>query len=219
MANKRIPMEADKFYHIYNHAVGNENLFRNDDNFNYFMLKYKEYCNPIVETYAYCLMPNHFHLLISMKNDTKLIRFYKNKYPKFKDIAEKDPTDFENPQGLNNLISLQTSKHFGNFFNAYAKAFNKQQQRRGSLFEADFRRIEVSSDEYLRKLAHYIHYNPIHHGFTNDIKNWKFSSYRAFLSSKKTHLAKQEVINWFDDLENLIYFHKKDIDNFKSDFD
>jgi len=214
MANKRIQLEANKFYHIYNHAVGDEVLFKDADNYKYFLKKYAEYINPIVKTYAYCLMPNHFHFLISIRDDNELIEFYKKKYVKFDDKTE-DPAGFQNPQGL----SMQTSRHFGNFFNAYAKAFNKQQNRRGSLFEDDFRRIEVREEKYLRNLVYYLHNNPVHHGFTDDVTNWQFSSYRTFLSNKNTNIEKQEVVNWFDDLENFKYFHKKRLDGFESDFE
>jgi REP element-mobilizing transposase RayT len=41
---------------------------------------------------------------------------------------------------------------FSNLFNAYAKAFNKQQNRTGSLFEKHFKRIRLDSEEYLKKL-------------------------------------------------------------------
>ncbi|NPA44548.1 MAG: hypothetical protein GXO49_03340 [Chlorobi bacterium] len=226
MANKRISIEANKFYHIYNHAVGDDVLFKDDDNFRYFLQKYAEYISPIAKTYAYCLMPNHFHFLISVRNDNELFDFFKKKYEKFKDKAE-DPAGFQNPQGLlstnrqknNELISLQISKHFGNFFNAYAKAYNKQQNRRGSLFEDDFKRIEVKGEEYLRNLVYYLHYNPVRHGFTNGVDDWQFSSYRAFLSNKITNVEKQEVISWFEDLENFIYFHKKGLVDFDADFD
>ena len=34
-----IPLESDKFYHIFNHAVGNEKLFANNDNYTYFLKK------------------------------------------------------------------------------------------------------------------------------------------------------------------------------------
>ena len=64
MANNRIPIEADNFYHIYNHAVGKENLFENEQNYLFFLQKFAEYFNPVVETFAYCLMPNHFHFII-----------------------------------------------------------------------------------------------------------------------------------------------------------
>ncbi len=219
MANKRIIIEANKFYHIYNHAVGDELLFKNNDNFKYFLLKYAEYINPIAKTYAYCLMPNHFHFLISIRSDIELLKFYKKKYVKFKDKLE-DPAGFQNPQGLlpNELISKQTSKHFGNFFNAYSKAFNKQQNRRGSLFEDDFKRIEVKKDKYMKDLVCYIHNNPIHHGFIDNIRTWKFSSYQAFLTNKNTNIEKPEVISWFNDLKNFIYSHKNETNNYKPDF-
>ncbi len=86
MANKRITIGANKVYHIYNHAVGSEYLFRNNDNFKYF--------NPVVDTYAYCLLPKHFHLLIKIKDDVELIKVYKLKYRSF----NLDPVGFQNPQ-------------------------------------------------------------------------------------------------------------------------
>ena len=220
MANKRIIIEPNKFYHIYNHAVGNELLFKNFDNYRYFLQKYTEYIYPVAKTYSYCLMPNHFHFLISIRNDNELLKYYKKKYVKFKSKAE-DPAGFQNPQGLlaDELISIQTSKHFGNFFNAYAKAFNKQQNRRGSLFEDDFKRIEVKEDKYLLNLVCYIHNNPVYHGFTKSINNWNFSSYQTFLINKDTNIEKQEVINWFDNLENFIYFHQKEQESFEIDFE
>ncbi len=57
-------MESDKFYHIFNHANGRENLFEEDENYRYFLQQCEKYISPIAETYAYCLMPNHIHFLI-----------------------------------------------------------------------------------------------------------------------------------------------------------
>jgi len=37
MGNIRIPLEPDKYYHIYNHAVGRDNLFKCDDNYLFFL--------------------------------------------------------------------------------------------------------------------------------------------------------------------------------------
>ena len=56
--------EAGKFFHVYNRAVGNENLFFSDSNFYYFLNQYQKILSPFLETYAYCLIPNHFHFLI-----------------------------------------------------------------------------------------------------------------------------------------------------------
>lgn len=64
--------EPGVFFHLFNHGNGNDNLFRCDDNYNYFILKYTEYIKPIVDTYAYCLLPNHFHYLIKIREEEKL---------------------------------------------------------------------------------------------------------------------------------------------------
>jgi putative transposase len=62
-----IPLQPDTSYHIYNHANGFENIFSHEANYWYFLEKYKLYIEPIAETYACCLMPNHFHLVIRIR--------------------------------------------------------------------------------------------------------------------------------------------------------
>ena len=62
-------LSANQYFHIYNHAIGNENLFREEKNYNFFIKKYIKYIVPHTETYAYCLMPNHFHLLLKVNNE------------------------------------------------------------------------------------------------------------------------------------------------------
>jgi REP element-mobilizing transposase RayT len=61
------PLQPDRSYHIFNHANGFENIFRIEANFVYFLEKYRLYISPIAETYAYCLMPNHFHLVVRIR--------------------------------------------------------------------------------------------------------------------------------------------------------
>lgn len=52
-------------YHLYNHANGSMSLFLKPGNYQYFMDKYKHYVHKYVDTYAYCLMPNHFHFIFN----------------------------------------------------------------------------------------------------------------------------------------------------------
>ena len=63
------PIYANTFYHIYNRGNNYEKIFFNDNNYYYFLNKYDKYLSSVVETYAYCLIPNHFHLLIKTKDD------------------------------------------------------------------------------------------------------------------------------------------------------
>jgi len=72
-------MQPGLTYHIYTHANGSENLFRNDENFRYFLKRYKEFIPGVADTLAYCLMPNHLHLLVCVKDEKELAAFFKNK--------------------------------------------------------------------------------------------------------------------------------------------
>lgn len=80
--------EAGKIYHIYSRAIGKEKLYLNEENYKFFLKKYHEYCSTIFETIAYCLIPNHFHLLVRLKLDatnevvTKSFSDFLNSYSK-----------------------------------------------------------------------------------------------------------------------------------------
>jgi putative transposase len=95
---------------------------------------------------------------------------------------------------------------FSNFFNSYAKAFNKENGRTGSLFEKHFKRIKLENEEYLRNLIVYIHLNPKNH-LDLDFKKFKFSSYQSFLSNKETKLEREEILNLFGGIENFVFYH------------
>ncbi|MGY6523041.1 MAG: hypothetical protein ACXIUD_15015 [Mongoliitalea sp.] len=68
-------MEPGQSYHIYNHANGMENIFREEENYRFFLQQYKNYLGDVVDTYAFCLMPNHFHLLVGVKQTPDLTGF------------------------------------------------------------------------------------------------------------------------------------------------
>jgi REP element-mobilizing transposase RayT len=65
-------IERDKYYHLYNRSNNNEVVFKEEESYNYFLKKYHSYCDPYIETIAYCLMPTHFHFLIYGKTDDNI---------------------------------------------------------------------------------------------------------------------------------------------------
>ncbi len=197
MKNYTEHLESDKYYHIYNHAVGTDNLFTSQENYYFFLKKYSLYIAPVADTFAYCLMPNHFHFAVRIKDEKEIVKF-------LKEVKRKDLTGFENLSGL-------ISQQFSNLFNSYTKAYNKQQNRYGSLFQRPFKRKLIISDDYFREIIHYIHFNPVHHGFTDDLRDWQYSSFESFFSEKATQLKRNEVIKWFDNKENFYTFHQKEI--------
>jgi len=88
------------------------------------------------------------------------------------------------------------------------RAFNKQHNRSGGLFEDRFGRKPVSSDAYLVQLVVYIHQNPLKHGLVDDFRHWVYSSYDALAAGKKTRLNRAEVLSWFGGERNFVAAHR-----------
>ncbi len=106
MAETLTPLEADKYYHIFNHAVGTENLFDGNTDYICFLDKFKKYVNPFCEALAYCLLPNHFHFVICVKNKKSIMDYVtKNKSRanvSVSDVLSKSFSDFliPTPSGI-----------------------------------------------------------------------------------------------------------------------
>lgn len=47
--------------------------------------------------------------------------------------------------------------------------------------------------------------------------DWKFSSFNAIVSQKDTLVLRAQVIDYFEDIENYIFVHKKTLDQFDID--
>ncbi len=60
-------LEPGQYYHVYNRGVNRENLFREERNYAYFLKLYTRHITPVAETFAYCLLRNHFHFLIRIR--------------------------------------------------------------------------------------------------------------------------------------------------------
>ena len=67
------PLLPNTSSHIFNHANGFEDVFRGKENYRFFLEKYRLYIYPIAETYAYCLMPNYFHLVVWIRKRESII--------------------------------------------------------------------------------------------------------------------------------------------------
>lgn len=62
-----VPLEHGQYYHIYNRGNNRENLFVEERNYLYFLKLYGQHIEPVASTFAYCLLPNHFHILVQIK--------------------------------------------------------------------------------------------------------------------------------------------------------
>ncbi|MDP2336879.1 MAG: hypothetical protein Q8N05_10610 [Bacteroidota bacterium] len=190
------PVIAGNYYHIYNRGIDSCNLFKEPDNYEYFLGLYDRYISPVADTFAWVLMPNHFHFLIRLKEESEIV------------ITPVTPDRVLNPvRGETSLASLQFSK----LFNSYAQAFNKRTGRHGSLFERPFKRKIIENEWYLKQIILYIHNNPVHHHFCSHPMEYPWSSYLTCVSIKPTKLHRNKVIGWFDDEANFKYVHNQKV--------
>jgi REP element-mobilizing transposase RayT len=146
-------------------------------------------------------MKNHFHFVVRFRSHdeiTELINEMDLKLNRNK-IIDRSPEE----------VVLFLSQQFSNYFNSYARILNKERFRRGALFERAFHRKNVATEEYLKKLIRYIHQNPVNDGFAIKIEDWKYSSYNSILSISPTLVARHDVIELFDDLENFVFYHQQ----------
>jgi REP element-mobilizing transposase RayT len=183
-----IPLLENQYYHIYNRGNNRENIFCKEKNYNYFLKKYDYYLSEYTHTFAYCLLPNHFHLLVRVKP-----------YLDF-------PLQTTPRKHLEN--EYRVSEQFRLLFMSYAKAINIQENRVGSLFQKNFKRKNVNNERYFSNLVYYIHANPQLHGICEDFREYVYSSYERILTDRPSKLFKDEVLKWFGSREAYIAFHR-----------
>ena len=180
-----IPLYNECLYHIYNRGNGREKIFYEPANYAYFHKQYEKYISEFVDTYAFCLLPNHFHLLVKIKHKESGI----------------------------------ISEAFRKLFISYSMSINKQQQRKGSLFQRGFKRKLINAEKYFYAAVYYIHSNPVHHRLVPDFKKYKYSSFSLLSGEKETKLCRSEVMDWFGGKDNFMKYHlEKDRKNYDYSF-
>ena len=192
------PLQYGHTYHIYNRGINGADLFTHEANYKRFLALYERYIRPIADTYAWVLLRNHFHLLVRIKEEAEI------PYMKRNLSEQKEATSLEKK-----LVPLS---QFSHIFNSYAQYFNKLNGRHGGLFETSFRRIRVETGKYFRQMVFYIHHNPVKHGFVKHISDWGWSSYLTIISEKPTHLSRETVLEYFDDVANFKAWHQQEHD-------
>jgi len=71
-------ISADSYYHIYNRGNNKNLIFFEDENYRYFLNQFKKHVAPFCEVFAYCLMPNHFHLFLRISEEQLFEKGMKN---------------------------------------------------------------------------------------------------------------------------------------------
>jgi putative transposase len=110
--------EKGNLYHIYNHGNNKQKTFFNRENYLFFLKKIWKHLVPYCDLLAYCLMPNHFHLMVYVRE----VELEVNS----SDDSQSSDELTSKPRTLNNSIAI--------LLRSYTRAINKQKNRTGSLF-------------------------------------------------------------------------------------
>lgn len=237
-----IPLEPGYGYHIFNRGNEGRLIFFQEKNYQYFLDKYQAYMSGYWITHAYCLLPNHFHLAIKVRHQNDIILagrkhfsqvgkgFLKEHWPKNKNLDFPTPlyeklsrqdylqthlSELEIIDFLQHLAIWSVSERFRRFLLGYAKAINVQEKRHGSLFQKLFRRKRIPP-EFSKSLVAYIHRNPIHHAYCNDLESYAWSSYLSLLNKGASWLGKKEVMAQFEGQIGFINYHQNFVDDWRS---
>lgn len=194
MKDYYIDLRPGAIYHVFNRAIGQEKLFKCEENYRYFLQRYTHYIPPVAKTLSWCLLPNHFHFLIKVRSLKEIAEHYELK----KARPLMDPL----------LAPDFIMERFSNFFNSYAKSFNKVYHRKGGLFIDYMRRKEVCTGLQLGRTFCYINQNPVRHGLVANAGHWAWSSYHEYFNGHRMLIDGDEALEWFGSREELLRFYK-----------
>lgn len=171
--------QENVIYHVYNQSNNYETIFRSEENYLFFTEKIRTLILPYADVLCYCLMPDHFHLLLKPKESGC------GPSP-----SKKIPKQGEEASSYQQMLSHQIKI----LLSSYTKAFNRRYKRRGSLFRAktkakpgysDFLPAEFDIEAnipftqfipYLCVCFRYIHNNPVKADYALHATEWEFSS-------------------------------------------
>ena len=188
--------ESNHIYHVYNRENNSQQIFFSRVNYLFFLQKVKDYVLPFADILAWCLMPNHFHLMLFTKN----IEI---------EISEQVTQSHQltKKRSLNQSIAI--------ILRSYTRAIQKQENITGSLFQHRTKAICLTDitditpawfqtkygtsiniidpeKEYPQVCFNYIHENPLKAGLAKNQADWEFSSYRDYSGIRSGTLINRE---------------------------
>ncbi len=209
---RNYPIEYGRFFHIYNRGNNGENVFLQNNDYIHFLNLYSIYIEPVVDTYAWCLLKNHFHFLVRIKEEQE-IGYLNSDFAQTKNLHEKWQTFFPTQLEEKYSIKPKPEKQFQHLFNAYSRWFNQKYKRKNALFAKNYHHLLVDNQNYIRNLIVYIHNNPVKHCFVEYPDEYSWSSYLSVVSIKPTKLHKMAVLEYFDNVANFKHLHKPELNN------
>ena len=193
--------ETGHLYHIFNRGNNSQKLFFSRENYLFFLEKVKNHILPHTDILAWCLMPNHFHLMVHV-NQLQI------------ELSEQVTSShlLTKTRSLNDSISI--------LLRSYTRAIQKQENRTGSLFQNRTKALCLTQTEgispawfqskygamihvdypekaYPQVCFDYIHANPVKDGLVKRTADWEFSSALDYSGDRNGKLINKETATKF----------------------
>jgi len=207
--------EKGYLYHIYNQGNNKQYIFHNRNNYLFFLKKVNTYILPYADMFSWCLMPNHFHLMVLVNEiciTHQVAQCATHRVTPASDITHRvtrsHPVSKSHPVSgtLNNAIAI--------LLRSYTRAINKQVNRTGSLFREATKaecincfkgndrsfiksniliNNHVSEKQYPQVCFDYIHENPVKANLVKNTIDWEFSSAKDYAGLRNGKLINKKV--------------------------
>ncbi len=196
--------EGDAFYHCMSRVVDKQFIFRDEEKgyFRKWMRKLEAFHG--VEVVTYCLMSNHFHLLVRVPERESLPKLTPEA------LLELLPLLYNDTQSLGIRQEIERAQASGDarwtrrileryesrrgdlsvflkeLKQRFTQWYNRRKGRRGTLWEDRFKSVLVEgSEEALLTMAAYIDLNPVRAGLVKDPKDCPWCGYGEAVAGKR----------------------------------
>ncbi len=202
--------ENHHIYHIYNQGNNRRKIFFEKRNYLFFIEKIKIHILPYCDILAWCLMPNHFHLMVLVK-EVELPRSAK---------LSQGLTQSQTLTAQAQTATRSLNDSIGIVLRSYTRAINKQENQTGSLFRKATKAVCVTcpdglspswfiengvttyintlpGDDYPQVCFDYIHQNPVKASLAKKATDWEFSSAREYAGIRSRELVNKITAKGF----------------------
>ena len=197
-------------YHIFNQGNNRQKIFFDRENYLFFLRKVRTHVIPFADILAWCLMPNHFHLMIYV-NHTEV---------NDQEIPVAIPSATLSRARNSSPKQMSFNKSIGIMLASYTRAVNKQMNWSGSLFRSETKAVCLpelkgispawiisfgitqitvhdSDLDYPNICFNYILNNPVKDKLVTSQVVWEFSSFADFLGIRNGGLINRSRIEEF----------------------
>ena len=142
--------DSGHLYHIYNQGNNRRNIFLDRENYLFFLRKVHKHILPFADILAWCLMPNHFHLMVYVNQvevDERIIipsptlSLRSNHIPSTTLSLRSNHIPSPTLSRTRNEELMSFNKSIGIMLASYTRAINKQQDWSGSLFRSETKAV------------------------------------------------------------------------------